>query len=129
MHRNKDLDFIFATLDGELTEKSTGRRGILEIKTTQIQNSIQWEQWDGKIPGNYFVQALHQMLATGWDFVILKAQIKYSGKDKFPKITVRHFIIERSETADSIQHLLEKEMEFWEYVKSKKEPHLVLPPI
>lgn len=34
-----DCPFIFATLDGELTD-SDGRKGILEIKTTEIRRSL-----------------------------------------------------------------------------------------
>ena len=37
--------FIFATLDGRLREKSTGRLGVLEIKTTNIVQSMQKEKW------------------------------------------------------------------------------------
>ena len=37
----KNYPFLFATLDGALTEKNTGKKGILEIKTTEILNSTQ----------------------------------------------------------------------------------------
>ena len=66
--RHPEYPFIFATLDGRLIEKSTKKNGILEIKTTEILKSMQREQWKEKIPQNYFVQVLHQFLATGWEF-------------------------------------------------------------
>ncbi len=40
MYVNDEYPFIFATLDGELTA-ADGSRGILEIKTTTIQNRSQ----------------------------------------------------------------------------------------
>ena len=70
MYVNDRMQWQFATLDGELTDKD-GRRGILEIKTTTIQNRSQWDEWDGRIPDRYFAQILHQLSATGWDFAIL----------------------------------------------------------
>ena len=71
-----EWSWLFCTPDGELTEKSTGRKGILEIKTTEIMNSNQWKEWDGRVPNSYYAQILHQLIATGWDFAILKARIK-----------------------------------------------------
>ena len=49
MYANDRLPFIFTTLDGELTDQN-GRRGILEIKTTTIQQAKQWFEWDDCIP-------------------------------------------------------------------------------
>ena len=41
--------FMYATLDGELTDPD-GRRGILEIKTATPHV---WREWDGRIPQGY----------------------------------------------------------------------------
>ena len=46
----KNYPFLFATLDGALTEKNTGRKGILEIKTTEILNSTQILKWKNSEP-------------------------------------------------------------------------------
>ena len=43
--------FMQASLDGELTDPS-GRRGILEIKTTNILQSMQREKCNDRIPDN-----------------------------------------------------------------------------
>ena len=48
--RNDDHPFIQASPDGELVERSTGRKGGLEIKTTEIRSPTQWKEWDGRIP-------------------------------------------------------------------------------
>ena len=76
MRYNRDYPFIFATLDGELTEKATGRKGVLEIKTTEIMKSEQYDKWKDRIPQNYYIQVIHQLLATGFDFAVIKAQLK-----------------------------------------------------
>ncbi len=45
MVHHPEHPYIFATLDGRLTELETGRKGVLEIKTTSILRSMQKEQW------------------------------------------------------------------------------------
>lgn len=126
--RHPKYRFIAGTLDGSLVERETGRRGVLEIKTTEILNSMHREKWNDKIPDNYFCQCLHYLLATGWDFVILKAQLK-TNYDGDIRLNTRHYTIERSEVQEDLDYLLEQEVRFWEYVKKDKKPNLVLPPI
>lgn len=119
--------FMFATLDGEITDKD-GLRGILEIKTTTILNKSQWLQWDDKIPDSYYVQILHQLACTGWQFAILRAYIRYH-KDGELRATVRDYRIERTDVEEDIQWLIEKEAAFWDCVKQKRKPNLILPQI
>lgn len=127
--RNSEYPFIFATLDGRLIEKETGRKGILEVKTTEILKSMQKEKWKEKIPDNYYVQIIHQLLATEWDFAILKAQLKYAYGDNVEDIRTecRHYKIERAEVQEDLDYLKTEEIKFWEYVKSEKKPNLLLP--
>lgn len=120
--------FIAGTLDGELIEIATGRQGILEIKTTEILNSMHREKWNDKIPDNYYVQLCHYFLATGWNFAILKAQLKTVYGDDV-RLNTRHYHIERTEIQDDLDYLLSKEIEFWGYVQKDRKPPLVLPPI
>lgn len=127
IYQNDVLPFIYATLDGELTDKD-GRRGILEIKTTTIQNKNQWDEWEDKIPESYYAQVLHQLVATGWDFVILKAYIRYY-KDGELRVSIRHYRIEREEVLDDIELLIQAETEFWSKVVKKQRPALILPTI
>lgn len=135
MVRNPDYPFIFATLDGELTEwidtkpiRSMGRKGVLEIKTTEIMQPSQWDKWKDQVPDNYYIQILHQLLATGWDFAILKAQIKWR-KDGEINLTTRHYHFERSLLTDDLDYLLKEEIKFWESVQQDKRPNTMLPPI
>lgn len=129
MVRNKKYPFIFATLDGRLIEMDTGRKGILEVKTTEILRSMQKEKWNESIPDNYYIQILHQLLATGWEFVKLKAQLKYQ-YDSEVYLQTKHYHIERSEVKDDLEYLLEQEVKFWnENVLKKIKPNLILPNI
>lgn len=125
MYFNDAISFIFATLDGELTEKETGRKGILEIKTTTIQNSVQWKEWDGRIPDIYYAQILHQLAATGWDFAILKVHIRYYKNGELSAVE-RHYRIDKKDVEEEIDFLIKQEMNFWQKVQSKTPPPIIL---
>lgn len=128
--KNEEYPFVFATLDGILHEKQTGRTGILEIKTTEIRKSTDWDKWDDKIPDQYYIQVLHQMLATGFEFAVLLANIKYlNPKDDFPRFTTKHYYIERSDVTNDIAYLLDEEIKFWDSVKKGRKPNTILPGI
>lgn len=126
--RNSEYPFIFATLDGRLIEKDTGRKGVLEIKTTEILKSMQREKWKDAVPDNYYTQCLWQLLATGWEFVDLKAQLKYDFDGEI-RLDTRHYHIERSEVEEDLEYLKKEGIKFWKLVKAKKRPNLLLPEI
>ena len=124
---NKKYPWAHASLDGELMDPD-GRRGILEIKTTNILQSIQWEKWDNRIPDNYYIQVLHYLLVTEYDFVVLKAQLKRV-RDGEVRLTTKHYHIEREEVLSDIKMLKEEEEAFWHSLQSGQEPGLLLPEI
>lgn len=62
----KERPWLFATLDGEVLVRETGEMGILEIKTAEPRGRTAWEEWNDKIPAQYYDQNLHQHLATGY---------------------------------------------------------------
>lgn len=121
MRSQPDRPWLFATLDGELTERETGRRGVFEIKTTEIRRSGDWDKWDGKIPDYYYTQILHQLLATGYDFAVLKAQIKWR-KGEDIQLTTRHYRFERNDCLEDMEYLLTEENTFWVCVTENKRP-------
>lgn len=127
MYVNDKFPFIFATLDGEITAPD-GSRGILEIKTTTIQNRSQWDDWDDRIPDSYYTQILHQLAATGWDFAILKAYIRYH-VDGEVRVTIRHYRIDRKDVQEEIDFLIQQESLFWQAVQQDRRPPLILPNI
>ena len=119
--------FMQASLDGELTDQE-GRRGILEIKTTNILQSMQYEKWKDRIPHNYYIQVLHYLLVTGYDFVVLRAHLVSEwGRDR--RTTVKHYFIEREEVREDLDMLLKEEKKFWAYVESGRKPPLILPDV
>ena len=124
---NKKYPWAHASLDGELMDPD-GRRGILEIKTTNILQSMQWEKWDNRIPDNYYIQVLHYLLVTEYDFVVLKAQLKRV-RDGEVRLTTKHYHIEREEVLDDIEMLKNEEEKFWHSLQSGQEPGLLLPEI
>ena len=124
---NKKYPWAHASLDGELMNPD-GRRGILEIKTTNILQSMQWEKWDNRIPDNYYIQVLHYLLVTEYDFVVLKAQLKRV-RDGEVRLTTKHYHIEREEVLSDIKMLKEEEEAFWRSLQSGQEPGLLLPEI
>lgn len=127
--QNPVLPFIAATPDGDLEEIATGRKGGLEIKTTRISSRSGWDKWEDRIPDYYYAQVCHQMSATGWEFVILVVQIKYTDAKGHARKEVRDYIIEREDVLSDIE-LIEKEATtFWGYVQSRKRPPLKLPTI
>lgn len=128
MWLNSEYPFAHASLDGWLVDKETGRRGVLEIKTSNILQSIQKEKWKGRIPDNYYIQVLHYLMVTGFDFVILKAQLKYDYSGDI-MLNTRHYKIEREEVLEDIEFLKKAEKEFYEYIKNDMQPPLVLPVI
>ena len=124
---NDKYPWAHASLDGWLTDHD-GRMGVWECKTTNILQSRQKEKWDHKIPDNYYIQVLHYLMVTEFDFVVLKAQLKSDfGGDVY--IQTKHYLIERSEVEEDIAYLIEAERRFWEHVEAKREPPLKLPDI
>lgn len=126
--RNDVYPFISCTPDGELQD-AAGRNGGLEIKTTEIMNSSQWKEWDGRIPDTYYCQVLHQMLAADWEFVWLRAQIKWTNRNGDKRAEMRDYHIERIEVREDIEWIKEAEIDFWSKVQQRRQPGLKLPAI
>ena len=125
---NDKYPWAAASLDGVLTEKETGRKGILEIKTTNILQSMQKEKWNHRIPDSYFCQICHYLAVTEFEFAKLRAQLK-SEFDGEVYLQTKTYTIEKSEILEDIEYLMNEEKKFWEYVERRKRPGLVLPMI
>ena len=113
--------WLFATLDGEITESfadSSVKKYPLEIKTSTPRGKADWDKWsDGKIPDNYYIQILHQMLATGWDGAYLTAFL-YGKED----ITIREYEFWRKDCEADLNWLLKEETAFQESIVSGQKP-------
>lgn len=124
---NDKYPWALASCDGWLTD-TEGRRGILEIKTTEILTSRHREKWNNRVPTNYYCQCLFYMAVLEADFCVLKAQLKSEfGGELY--LQTKHYHIERSEVQEDITYMMQKGAEFWEYIKSDRCPPLVLPEV
>lgn len=118
--KSKRIPCMLYSPDGLLVEKSTGRKGVLEIKTATPATYISWQDWDGKIPQQYFVQVLHGMSVIQADFAVLRAYLRKDGGDAI----VRNYVLERSDFQNDIEYIEKKIVEFWKCVETDKEPPL-----
>lgn len=124
--RNDKYPFATASLDGWITDKD-GRKGILEIKTTNVMSSRQKEKWNDRIPDNYYCQLMWYMGVTEFQFAKLKAQLRWEINGEVYCQT-RHYHIERADVEDDIRYLFQAAERFWnENVIKKQRPALILP--
>ena len=125
MFINDRFPFAHASLDGWLLDQN-GKKGILEIKTTNILQSMQKEKWRDRIPDNYYVQILHYLMVTEFDFVVLKAQLKSEFNGEV-YLQTKHPRIDREEVEEDIKILESAERRFWKQVQERKSPSRILP--
>ena len=122
-------EFMFASIDGGLIEKATGRQGGLEVKTTEPRTKATWDQWDNQVPQYYYIQVLHYLAVTGWDFWILKCRFKSRDFQGNLIITEKEYRFEREECKSDIEYLIQQESKFWKSVVNKIRPGRILPMI
>lgn len=121
--------FMFASLDGELEEISSGLKGFYENKTTEIYQRSELKKWEGRVPDYYYTQLLHYFCVTGWEFSVLKAQIKLIQPNGNFEIFTRHYKSVREELLSDLKYLYLEEKKFWGYVERRERPPLILPSI
>lgn len=112
-----------ANLDGALIEKESGRKGILEIKSTTIQNGSMFKEWkDDQMPITYFFQCLHYLYVTGFDFVVLYAILDIPWGDELGKQETRVIIINRDDVIEDIKVYRDTAFWFWNLIKTNTPP-------
>ena len=129
LQNNEHPEMLYSP-DGLLIDQD-GRRGIWECKTTTIMKSIDKEKWWDKaekqkiLPDNYYIQVLHGLNVTGFEFVELYAELTYpSGNSELVP-----YHIERSEVLEDLILIRVGVLEFWKHVENDEEPALILPAI
>ena len=126
--RNDQYPWAQASLDGWLTDQD-GRRGVLEIKTSDVLSSMHKERWRDQIPQNYYCQVLFYMAVIEADFAVLKAQLR-TEFDGLPYFQTKHYKFERADVQDDIDYLMAEGETFWnDYVMRDLRPPLRLPEI
>ena len=127
---NEKYPWAVASLDGWTTEKETMRHGVLEIKTSEILRSTEWEKWDGGIPQQYYCQTIFYMAVIEADYADLRAAIRYTAREGDKRTTIRDYHIERSEVEEDIRYLMNAGEAFWTHnVLENRRPALILPEI
>lgn len=136
---SKKHPWMGATLDGELTVTKpnpwnlpVGTKGIYEGKTGGWTRSEHLYGWDGTttyIPQHYYPQGLHQLLVTGWSFVVFAARLKrdpYRDEDMgFPEIRTYYRLIDaRSPAVQADLRAVESaEEQYWTgNIQARKRP-------
>lgn len=125
---NRKHPYLGATLDGILIDKSTNEKGILEIKTFDVRKKGDMDEWNGRIPKQYYCQIIHYlMVMTDFKFVKVVAQLRLFDWDrdsndnvKELRTVIKH--IERSEVEEDIETLRKAEIDFWENNVLKRIP-------
>ena len=122
VYHHGEKPYMTCTLDGELVRLSDGKRGVWECKTALIQSKRALEEWDGRIPNNYFCQACDQLNITQFDFLVLSAELR------FPDNTaeIREYTIEADEVRADMAYVEEEVTKFWRYIESDRQPPVVI---
>ena len=122
---NDRYPFAHASLDGWISPDESGG-GIIEIKTATIRSRIQAQEWDGRIPNNYYCQVLWYMMVTEAQRAWITALLRREGGDS----TIRTHVIERTEEVEQdIQMLRDAGERFWKSLEEGREPALILPSV
>ena len=117
---SKQYPFLRANLDGALIEKSTNRKGILEIKSSTIQNGGMIKKWNNDdLPITYYFQCLHYLYATGFDFAIVYAILDIPWANKQETRVVEMY---KEDLEADIEILIKTERWFWNKVVTKTPP-------
>lgn len=122
--QSKTIEWRLYSPDGLLFHEELGK-GILEIKTTLIQNANMLQDWNNKIPQHYYIQVLHGLLALKFDYVIVVAELRFAwDKDR---VEIRKYFIERKDIEDDLRWLDQQETHNWNeyYVKNKRPPTIL----
>lgn len=116
---SKQFPFLRANLDGALIERDTNKKGILEIKSTTIQNAAMFRHWNNDVPILYFFQCLHYLYTTGFDFVVLYAILDIPWKNQQETRVIKMY---REDLEADIELLVKTELWFWDKVKTNTPP-------
>ena len=120
----EERPWLRATLDGEIYPFGAwDRRGILEIKTATCSSRADWQKWDGRVPDAYYAQICHQMLASGFTWAYLFAELTSGATGN---AELRQYYFDRADMERDIEYLLTEEEKFWTCVVSDKMPSVPL---
>lgn len=104
-----------------------GEKGILEIKTAEINSSKSLAEWHNQIPMKYYCQVLHYLLVTNYDFFILRAKLKFIKASGCITSEIRDYCVRKENLMQDIKLVDVKEKDFWlNHIEKKTPPSLVI---
>lgn len=130
MYRRIDKPFMTATLDGIMVEKSSGEKDILEIKTHIVLNGNDLENWEERLPQNYFIQGIHYLAVVndtkGVRFACKLQWLDYAtGLPE--KEEIRYYYIDREKHLKDIAYLEEVETDFYHnHIEKRIPPNITI---
>lgn len=119
LYVNDNRPFAHASLDGWLTD-ANGKKGVWECKTVNVARSGQIQEWKDGVPEHYYIQCLHHMMVTEFEFCVLTAGFRF----RDGSMRIQDYLIDRNEA--DIDFLAEAEREFFERVIEGRRPNLIL---
>lgn len=126
MARVKDKPYETYTFDGLIVERETKRKGFLEIKTHEIQDSEDEAMWaSGQLPEQYYIQLLQGFVVMNdKEFCELYAILNHKDYEtntiKWSEL--RHYHLERKDVIDDIELVEKTEIDFQENHIDKRIP-------
>lgn len=122
--QSKKNEWQLYSPDGLLFHKEQGN-GIFESKTTLIQNVNMLEQWNNQIPMHYYIQILHGLLVTEFNYIWLVAELRFAWEEN--KAEIREYLIKKEDIKSDLDWLMSKEQYNWNefYVKDKEPPMII----
>lgn len=104
-----------------------GMKGVWEGKTTFVLSSMHKEKWHNAIPQNYYCQVLHYLNITGYDFIILTAQLTFEDVNRVKTHEIRHYGFMAKDKVEDLKYLEDETTKFWnDFVLTGVEPPLKL---
>ena len=119
LYVSKLWPWMVANVDRLIYQSSTGEYdGILEVKTAGSDAGWFDEEGNETIPDSYLAQVLHYLAVTGLEWAVIVCLI--AGQRYIERLVLR------DEYAQDIDHLIEREREFWFcYVQEEVMPALI----
>lgn len=120
-----DIDpLITASVDGIIKDTSTDELGLIEIKTRQVKDTSEWNNWKDPryIKANYIIQVAHY-LNTIKDLNYCVLAIKLDFKEQ---TTILYKTFTREHLQPLCDYVLKKELEFINKLKNNTRPSLDL---
>lgn len=117
LYRRKDKPYMTATLDGVMVERDTRKKDILEIKTHIVVGKNDLENWQDRLPQNYFIQGIHYLAVLN-DFRGVRYACKLQWLDYetgLPeKEEIKYYYVARKKHRKDVSYLEQIETDFYE---------------